>query len=241
MASKSSGDRIFLTFDIEWAHDEVLSYCLDLCEQADIKATFFATHNTPVLERIRKNPNFELGIHPNFNSLFDGCDQSASAKSILSRLQEIVPEAKVIRSHSLTQSSRLLVLFREHGFTHDANTFIPYTSGIELKAWSDWRGIIRVPHCWEDDIYLQDRPSWEPYQILTRPGLKVFDFHPIHLFLNTEHMDRYEAARPAFNDPQTLRKHRNSGPGIYLFFERLLALTQREDFQTAKLSDIKPY
>ena len=50
--------RIFLTFDIDWATDEVLSDTIDLVEAAQVCATWFVTHDTPVLARLRDNPAF---------------------------------------------------------------------------------------------------------------------------------------------------------------------------------------
>ena len=61
--------KIFLTFDLDWCHDEVLRYLLDSLEQRNLSATFFVTHQTDLLERMRNNSQFELGIHPNFNYL----------------------------------------------------------------------------------------------------------------------------------------------------------------------------
>lgn len=55
-------NKIFLTFDIDWASDEVLSYTLDIIEKYDIKATFFVTHETKLLERMRNNPNIEFCV-----------------------------------------------------------------------------------------------------------------------------------------------------------------------------------
>lgn len=63
LENPSSYQKIFLTFDIDWASDEVLEYCIDIIEKANVKATWFVTHETPLLERLRANPNFELGIH----------------------------------------------------------------------------------------------------------------------------------------------------------------------------------
>lgn len=72
LENPGSYQKIFLTFDIDWASDEVLEYCIDIVEKANIKATWFVTHETPLLGRLRANPNFELGIHPNFNPLLEG-------------------------------------------------------------------------------------------------------------------------------------------------------------------------
>jgi hypothetical protein len=62
-----------------------------------------------------------------------------------------------------------------------------------------WNGMIRVPYCWEDDIFCTYRERGVPEPDVTasaqRSGLRVFDFHPIHIFLNTESMKRYEQTR----------------------------------------------
>ena len=50
-------------------------------------------------------------------------------------------------------------------------------------------------------------------EIASRSGLKVFDFHPIHIFLNTESLERYERTRPIHHNPKELIKHRYSGYG----------------------------
>ena len=65
-------DQIFLTFDIDWALDAVLHDTIDLVEEAGVAATWYATHETPVLERLRSCQNYELGIHPDFNFLLEG-------------------------------------------------------------------------------------------------------------------------------------------------------------------------
>jgi len=57
-----------------------------------------------------------------------------------------------------------------------------------------------------------------------RPGLKVFDFHPIHVFLNTELLDRYDRTRHLHQKPGELIKHRFDGEGIRIRLLELLAL-----------------
>ena len=125
----ANSNALYLTFDIDWACDEVLADTIDLVEQADIYATWFVTHDTPLLKRLRDNPKFELGIHPNFNNILAGRPDPAngmSAEETVDRLLSLVPEAKSVRSHSMTQSSVLLKLFLDKGLTHDCNHFIPH-------------------------------------------------------------------------------------------------------------------
>lgn len=216
--------RIFLTFDIAWAHDDVLADSIALIEEAGVAATWFATHSTPLLDRILANPKFELGIHPNFLPLLMQGNSSigASAEDVVDQMLAFVPGAKSIRSHSLVQSGRLLQIFKRKGLTHDCNAFIPGRSGILLKPWVDWFGVIRVPYYWEDDFWCEAPKKEAAGDLLVREGLHGFDFHPIHLYLNTESMSRYEGARVNFSAPEALIGHRYAGEGTRAFLSQIL-------------------
>ncbi len=63
-------------------------------------------------------------------------------------------------------------------------------------------------------------------QTLTqRKGLKVFNFHPIHVFLNTERLERYEESRPYHRSPEELLKYRNNDtPGARTALKTLIGL-----------------
>lgn len=50
----------------------------------------------------------------------------------------------------------------------------------------------------------------------------MFGFHPIHMFLNTDTLYRYEDARPYFNDYSTLKSKRNTGFGARDVLEQVL-------------------
>ncbi len=93
--------KLFLTFDLDWAHDDVIGDVIDLVESVDISATWFITHRSKALDRLRANPNFAIGIHPNFNPLLLGDTTNGTiATEVLKRIKAIVPEATSVRSHS---------------------------------------------------------------------------------------------------------------------------------------------
>jgi hypothetical protein len=217
---------LFLTFDIDWACDDVLNDTITLVERAGVPATWFVTHETPVLQRLRENPLFELGIHPNFNFLLEGDFRSGkSAQEVLDRVLRVVPEAKSVRSHSVTQNSRLLDLFAVKGLTHDCNHHIPGYAGILLKPWVLWNGLNRVPYFWADDLAFRMPDDGSTMKkISDEPGLKVFDFHPIHVFLNTEKLERYESTRTLHRSVDVLMKHRNLGLGTRTHLLELLKI-----------------
>jgi len=218
----------YLSIDIDWAHDDVLADTIDLVEEYCLPVTWFVTHDTPLLARLRSNPDFELGIHPNFNFLLNGDSRfGKNAVDVVDRMLAIVPEAKCVRSHSTTQSSLLLDLFMRRGLTHECNSFIPVQSGIELKPWLLWSGITCVPYSWEDDVaclYGSESGGWPISRLIGLEGIKVFDFHPVHIFLNTENIDRYERTRALLRFPQKLRDHRYEGEGTRTRFLEFLQL-----------------
>lgn len=222
--SQSWQDPLFITLDIDWCHDDVLSYSINLLEQADASATWFVTHDTPLLERLRTNPKFELGIHPNFNFLLQGDGRNGrDAEEVVDRVLEIVPEATSVRSHSMTQSSVLLNLFYQKGLRYDCNDFIPFQENFQLRPYRIWNNLIKVPYSWEDDIAcIKNEHCLE--MITNRvEGLNVFDFHPIHIFLNTNDLSVYESTRDIHNLPDKLSRVRWQKEGTQSWLEELLA------------------
>ena len=104
------------------------------------------------------------------------------------------------------------------------NLLIPRNSGIELKLFKSWsKNLIRVPYFWEDDTHIlyKDINSVDYY--LNTPGLKVFDFHPIHIYLNTEDLNRYEKIKSDVKNKSLLDKHINDTSfGSLDFFKEIL-------------------
>ena len=211
----------YLTLDVDWANDDVLADSASIIAEYDVPATWFITHDTEFLSSLRANADCEIGIHPNFNRLLAG-DTTAgrNAREVVDGLLNIVPEAKSVRSHSTTSSSALNDMFVDRGLTHECNSFIPIQSDILLKPYFSWSQLICVPYNWEDDVHLlyQEKSSslGSPYEVssnIYHDGLKVFDFHPIHIFLNTESLDRYERTRHLHHNPKELIKYRYDGYG----------------------------
>lgn len=223
-ASSWAGKRL-LSIDIDWAHDAVLEDTIDLIERAAVKACFFVTHHTPLLARLRANPLFELGLHPNFDPLLRG-EALRSARDIVMDLVRVAPEAKVLRSHAMTTSGRWLELYREAGVTHLSNYLM--FGDVDIHPFRQLNGLVEAPVHFADDGLLFQRAmsavSFNPDTELLASGngLRVYNFHPIHLFLNAESFDRYSASRPHADDPQALRRLRFDGDGARSWLNSLL-------------------
>lgn len=214
--------RIFLSFDIDWAADDVVRDCLDLVRRAGVPATWFATHRSTVLDELLRDPTQEVGLHPNFNPLLQG-EAAEPSPSVLSACRALAPAARSVRSHSLVYSERLLDQFKAAGFSHVANSFIPYSGDFPARPYPLWDGMTMVPHCWQDNVALKMDLEFPVRRGFAGEGLVVLDFHPIHVYLNTEHVDRYEGTRPWHREPSRLIGHRHGGYGTR---SRLLELLE---------------
>jgi hypothetical protein len=212
MSKESWVKNNFLTFDLDWCCDEVLNYTLDIIEKYNLKSTFFITHKTILLSRMQTNNNIELGIHPNFNHLLTGdILYGKNVNEVVQYYKNIVQSATSARSHSMTQNSLILDAFESNNIKFDCNTFIPFSSKIETKPYKHWtNNLIKIPYFWEDDIHCLYNWDWDVAQYLNYKGLNVFDFHPIHIFLNTETLDRYNIAKPYLQDYKKLCEFRNT-------------------------------
>ncbi len=103
-----------ITLDIDWAPDWAIDYVASILIEEQVKATWFVRHDSPVIQRLKSEPLFELGLHPNFA---EGSTQGPNPTTIMQTLTTILPEARLIRMHGLYQSSSLLAtLARDKNF-----------------------------------------------------------------------------------------------------------------------------
>lgn len=191
-------DGAAVTLDIDWAPDAAIDFTRELLVQHRVKATWFVTHASPAVDRLREHPElFELGIHPNFAP---GSTHGTTTEEVLAHCMQLAPDATSMRTHLLIQSTPIFdVLLRSTPIRLDASLLLPYARYVEPVEYQ-WKGatLLRVPYVWEDDIeMLRDRPSWAARDALNAKGLRVFDFHPIHVFLNSADMRPYTELKGA--------------------------------------------
>lgn len=208
-----------LSFDLDWAIDEVLEDTLELIIEANIKATIFVTHDTPILDKMRETSLISLGLHPNFNPLFSGESLSRSPDRIMSDLKKIVPEAKVLRSHSMSHSGLWLKAYKELGITHLSQYYMGGAKSIEPVRHVN--GLVEVPVYFADDGYLfvEDQKGWnnpsvEEIMSISEKSVKVFNFHPIHVALNSQGFERYDSTRKFHHSWKEIESVRSEGFGM---------------------------
>lgn len=222
--------RHILTLDIDWAPDWMVADAAELLARARAPATWFATHPSPVLADLLSEPLFEVGLHPNF---LPGSSHGAEPAHVMAYMLEAVPGARSVRTHSLFQSERhSQMMVEQFGVRTDCSQLLLDASHVaphrlRFSAHGPW--LTRVPHTFQDNMFMFTGRPWsvEDPAFLT-PGLKVFDFHPVHLALNSARFDSYDSLKATGKPLSALTRQdvapfRFKGPGAASLFEALLA------------------
>lgn len=225
-----ASDTLIVTLDVDWAPDFVINFVADMLVAARVKATWFVTHHSPAVDRLRSFPAlFDLGIHPNF---FARSSHGSSMEDVVRHCLEIVPEAVSMRTHGLFQSSELLhYVSARTRIETDVSLFLPGMAGLRSLCYRAGGSLFqRIPYYWEDDVEMEQQPArWTLESLVpAQPGLKVLDFHPIHIYLNSADMAPYERVKRAglqLSDvkPAVLDREIHRGPGTRTLFEEVLS------------------
>ena len=214
-----------LTFDTDWVHQDAVEYVVSLLDKYNHRGTFFATNEY----RVFKESSFkhEVGIHPSFNQLLSEGD--SNYKSILDHLFNMYPQARGIRSHSLTTSSLILDYSHKLGLLYDSNQYHP--SGGEIFL--DYSKLYRFTHNYVDLGHLIDGTKLSLESInFSIEYLNIFDFHPIHIYLNTPDLKFYESVKK-YTTHKDLKLYRNvTKRGIGDLFLDLLIFLNDNDIQS---------
>jgi len=226
---------LIFTSDIDWAPEEVIKDMLSLFECFNVKCTLFVTHDSEVIKNCNRNL-FEIAIHPNFNKkLFE--NDNKSVYEIINDLLEIYPEAKGVRSHSLTSNTKLLDAFKQCGLQYESNQFLPYNKSIEINKL--WNNLYRIPYNWEDDIHFMFNKSFYNDGFDEFKGLRIYDFHPIHVYLNTDCEKTYLKAKPYYqNITELINNKNNSVIGARNLLLKLLKETKNYSNTDMKLNEL---
>ncbi len=203
--------EVLISLDIDWAPDELIADSLDLLSAHGVRATLFMTHPTKV-----DVSGHELALHPHFTD--------ADLHAPIARLLEVFPNAQGTRSHSLFFTYRLIDIYEDLRIRYQSNV-LAYKHR-EMQPFQLSRRVAELPIYFMDNIHvaLEPRTRFRHTDLgLEGSGLKIFDFHPIHIFLNTDTLDLYAAAKTHYHDPRQLTGLKNrKRPGIRDLFIALL-------------------
>jgi hypothetical protein len=229
---KIGNQIIYLTFDIDWVSDKIISHTISILEDYGLNATFFATHDSQLLKTLSLK-KYEIGLHPNFDLGNGQYDINA-----LEKLKEIYPSAVGTRSHSLFFSSRVLQSMQVCGLQYESNIFL--WRHEELHLTKRTKTIDSIPFNWSDDkhVELECPFSMDTFPQLNQSGLNIFNFHPVHIYLNTDVYSRYETAKHYFNIPEMDNYINIELAGVGTLFKLLCNTISKNDLQTGLLKSL---
>lgn len=192
-----------LTFDSDWCPEWMLQETLNILKTRGMAGTFFLTDApAPALRaQLAQANRVQVGIHPDFFSPH----AVGRAREILESLLEKVGPCTVCRTHGLFWWHGLGEHLRQLGFTDDSSLSAP---GHSLKAPLRVSGINRYPISMGDWSLLDSRKNIKAaLEAIDAFGpIRVFNFHPIHIALNTASIDEWtEIKRLMRDDPERLR------------------------------------
>jgi len=223
-------EDLAVTIDVDWMPDFMIDILAHELLMHEVKTTWFITHTSLAIERLKDRSDiFELGIHPNFLA---GSSHGNTEDEVMCQVKELLPDAVSMRTHGLYQSSGFYYkVARDYNIKIDASILLPYSPGIvphkfEGKAVE----IVRIPCFWEDDLNMySSTPLWHMDDTrLLRPGLKIFNFHPAHVVLNSIEMKCYEYLKSQVSvakwHPEFIAEHINKKfKGTGVLFKNLVA------------------
>jgi hypothetical protein len=228
--------QVSLSFDVDWAADELLEDTLQLLLDAGAKATFFATHVTELLARLDPH-QFEIGIHPDFNPLLNGKPKEGKAtfRDVLSDAMSWYPDVVGFRSHGVVSSGPIMYHAPEYGLQYESNMYFPWP----VPCFRDYDKLIRIPMYWSDYRELLVGTPYDAARIeLPKDIPAVFAFHPIHIFLNSETPERPRRTRGMSPDALKRERHVGAPAGARDFLIGLLERIKREGHETVTMREI---
>lgn len=216
---------IAITLDTDWVPQQIIDYVIDILSSYGLKVTFFCSSEADTY-------GHEVGIHPFFRN-HDKWVQT------ICQLLKMYPNAKGVRAHRHLISSEILFELNKRGLEYDSSYLMPGVNNI--TPYFVVKNIVEFPIYFEDDVHLRYSNNFflsEKMLMGPRNSLRVFDFHPIHVYLNTNTFALYLKAKRVYHDPEELNKFRHAGRGIATLFISLLEYIRRNDLRTYLLSDL---
>ena len=219
-----------ITIDADWASNELIQDTVNLLNERKLQTTFFITNKI----NFSNLNNHELAIHPNFETLGE---EEIVFKNIINLLPE--NKTKGCRSHKLLNSSTIFQLYKKFGIEYDSNYYIP-SSNHSQPFLIDWADVVEIPFYFADDAYYETKKNFTLSDIDTSDnGVKVFLFHPFHIFMNTSSVDDYIKHKNFYHDFEYLEKNKNTQKnGIRNMFISLLDHIEKNNIETKTMYEI---
>ena len=211
---------ICLTFDTDHMSQENLRKFLKEYVLPG-KVTFFVHEYFPFLE----STLHEICPHPLINDL------SSWEEDFKRLVNEFKNRPLGVRTHSCLSSHMMEISFNKLGYKYVSNAETLFHKGLKpyRRAWGIWE----LPIYYMDNMDFWMVPNWPelghiPFnrsvieEAVTDEALYVFDFHPLHIVLNTRNSNDYNSVKKEIIKGKTSPfELRFEGRGVGVLFTEL--------------------
>jgi len=197
--------KIGITVDVDWAPDFMIDFTFKIISATNggVKTNWFFTHKSELLLKLYEDKNIEPGLHPNFSV----CSDMNSAREAMRYLVSVYPKCKIVRCHKQHQSVDLMrMVADEFGMEIDSTELLfRYPGALPFRYYPGASPIVKFPYVWEDCMEARRiSPEWTfPLGSVIAP-YPIYNFHPIHVYLNTFTTEKYEAIKSGFAQARDL-------------------------------------
>ena len=230
------------TSDIEWSPEWAIKELFEIFDKKGIPLTPFITHESEMISEYYKDEKAShVGLHPNFLA---NSSHGNGVKEVVDYVCGLWSQSNFFRSHTFFDHYQVTEQFVNKGFLFDSNLCLfmhPLSSPLAHQS-----GLIRFPVYWEDDIHWNRELPFEMKKLqfcdaLKKPGLKVFNVHPLNVALNISTKQGYQDRKFIFNEsqrPDDIDAYRYEGAGVKTFLQEVLEYVVQEGAECMYLDDL---
>lgn len=227
-----------LTSDVDFVSDDFLELAYKPLK--DYPLTVFMTEKSDFLENaLQQTPSWEAEPHPNF---CDGSTHGSSLEEVFATIEHFSGDRLGFRCHKYYSSNDIEEAFAGKGFAYASNICTDLST---VSPFWDRCGILQIPIFFEDGGYLKYHGIPKLDDILKRMtdnGVYVFNFHPIHLALNSCDFSAIRKLKDSMPPSQysslsakDAQAYRNNGYGVSDFLKELLVYAHKHNIEFMNL------
>jgi 2-polyprenyl-3-methyl-5-hydroxy-6-metoxy-1,4-benzoquinol methylase len=219
------------TSDMDWADDEAISLSYSILDDFEVPLTPFITNRSQYIEKRFAGRMDRVGVHPNF---LPGSTHGSTTAEVCQHVRLLNPEAKFYRSHGFYNTFQVAQSFKAMGYQFDSNMSL--APQADLRPLENSSGLVSYPVFFGDGLWLAGAEMSAVMPLLSTPGLKIFNFHPIHVTLNTPNADRYKKYK---SSGRSWREFVHDGSGVRTrLIELLSSIKSIPSLGSVYLSDL---
>ena len=173
-------NRVMMTCDLDNATPIQVIHAVEIFKGMGIPVTYFSTGDYVVMNEVAEMYPRRVCPHPYMSGVGQ---KSQEFDDRLNKARFNYPEAMGYRCHGHTDSAWIQMAMVKRGFEWESNMCCHLEE--DLAETMLFSGLRRFPVWLEDDVWMEKKtPFKEIAEKLEKTGLKVMNFHPVHICEN---------------------------------------------------------